>query len=190
MKRFHAIMLFGILATQAGAAMAVSGSLNEFKPRVMPVLVHVNSKGKITDVSPSTQLSPVFNRLLLQNLDELITKPATTRKGRPIDSQFIINLALQVTPRKEGDYDAHFAYVSSLPVPSGSWYWVHINGHQLALANQADRWQNSNFRHYRETNRTPDNRFYQHQSNPAVQNAVRSTSQSVRAPASAPAHAR
>jgi hypothetical protein len=136
MKRFHATLLFGMLSLAAGSALAASDSLNEFRPKVMPVLVHVNAHGKVTDASPAAKLSPRLNRLLLQNLDELISKPATDKNGHPMSSQFIINLALQVSPRDEGDYDASFAYVSTSPVPAGSWYWVHVDGHRLALASR------------------------------------------------------
>jgi hypothetical protein len=137
MKRFSKMMFAGALVVSAGAAMAANGSLNEFRARVLPVLVHVDAKGGITDVSPSTELTPRMNRLLRQNLDEMIAKPATEH-GRPISSQVIINLALETTPRSEGDYFARFTYVSSSPVPNGSWYWVHIDGHRLALANRND----------------------------------------------------
>jgi hypothetical protein len=135
MKRFFMMSLAGGLAVGASAAMASSGSLNEFRPLVMPVLVHVDSRGKVTDVSPSVELSPKVSRLLRQSLDEMISKPATEH-GRAISSQFVINLAMQATPRLQGDYLARFIYVSSSPVPNGSWYWVHIDGHRLALANQ------------------------------------------------------
>lgn len=137
MKRFSIMALAGVLAVGGSVAMATSASLNEFRPGFMPVLVHVNASGKVTDVSPSIELSPKVNRLLRQNLDEMITKPATEH-GRPVSSQFIINLAMQASPRQEGDYLARFVYVSSSPVPNGSWYWVHIDGHRLALANRND----------------------------------------------------
>jgi hypothetical protein len=137
MKRFSRTMLAGVLMVGGGAAMAANDSLNEFRDRVLPVLVHVNARGGITEVSPSSHLTPQMSRLLRQNLDEMVAKPATEH-GRPISSQVIINLALEATPRNEGDYLARFVYVSSSPVPTGSWYWVHIDGHRLALANRND----------------------------------------------------
>jgi hypothetical protein len=171
MKRFHTLLVLGLLAAGANTAWAdESWSLNSFKPRVMPVLVHVDAKGKVTDVSPSTELSPRFNRLLLQSLDEMINQPAVVH-GRPTDSQFIINLALQVSPRKEGDYYAQFAYVSSSPVPPGSWYWVHVNGHRLALANRNDRWEGPRFDPSRNTYRPASNPNYQRAMNPPAQRA-------------------
>ncbi|HEY0198916.1 MAG TPA: hypothetical protein VGC19_10315 [Rhodanobacter sp.] len=189
MKRFQALVVVGMLSVGANA-IAASGSLNEFKPRYMPVLVQVDSKGKVTDVSPSTDLSPRFSRLLHQNLDEMITQPATDH-GRPVSSQFVINLALQVSPRKEGDYLANFAYVSSSPVPNGSWYWVKINGHRLALANRNDfgRTQRMYFNQtrggYQPTN-VPNS--YQHAPTPTIQNAIRSTSIPVASPHSGQGH--
>ncbi len=135
MKSFQLTVLAGILAATSSVAMASSGSLNEFKPQTLSVLVHVNAQGKVTDASPAMELTPALRRLLMSNLDEVISKPAT-RHGRPVASQFVANMVLQVTPRDEGDYEAHFAYLSSSPVPSGSWYWVHIDGHRLALADR------------------------------------------------------
>lgn len=154
MKRFQTILFLGMLSVGANAAMADSQSLNSFPSRVLPVLVQVNSHGQVTDASPATELSPALNRLLRKNLDELISKPATDKHGRPMSSQFVINVALQASPRQEGDYDAQFAYVSSSPVPSGSWYWVHIDGHRLALAsrNSFDRVERSDFHYNREMN--------------------------------------
>lgn len=138
MKRLAASVLVGWLAVGAGAAMASSGSLNEFPSKVLPVLVQVDSHGRLTEVSPSIALAPRFDRLLRQTLDEMITKPANDH-GRPVASQFVINLALKTSPRADGAYDAQFAYVSTSPVPSGSWYWAHIDGHRLALVNRNAR---------------------------------------------------
>ncbi|MGB3268863.1 MAG: hypothetical protein WBA65_02805 [Rhodanobacter sp.] len=136
--RFLQPTLFTALTLLAGTgpALASSASLNGFTPRVLPVLVQVNARGKVTDASPAMKLSPRLARLLRENLDEMISQPAVDRHGRPVSSQFVINLALQAASRAEGAYDARFAYVSASPVPAGSWYWVHIDGHRLALANQ------------------------------------------------------
>jgi hypothetical protein len=113
-----------------------------------------------------------MRRLMLQNLDELITKPATAH-GHAVSSQLVINLALKVEPRESGDYLARFAYVSSSPVPSGSWYWVKIDGHRLALASRNDFNRQERFRLD-----TLRDRGYRSMNNsiPDVQNAIRSTS--------------
>ncbi len=184
MKRLSMMMFASALTVGASAAMASSGSLNEFKPGVMPVLVHVDAKGKVTEVSPSDQLSPKVNRLLRQTLDEMISKPATEH-GRPVSSQFVINLAVQASPRQEGDYLARFVYVSSSPVPNGSWYWVHIDGHRLALANRNDfdrqpRLHFDNRRGYPERY----NPNYSRMPTPPIQN----TAHNAPSPAPQPAH--
>ena len=131
MKRFCAFLVLGTLAAGQGA-MATSMSINQFTPRVLPVLVQVDSHGKVTDVSPSVELAPRYDRMLRQTLEKMITKPAS-HHGRAVASQFIINLGLETASRPDGNYDARFVYVSTAPVPPGSWYWVHIDGHQLAL---------------------------------------------------------
>lgn len=135
MKRSHVVMLVGALSVAGGAAMASTspGSLNLFPQRVLPVLVQVNADGKVTSASPAIALQPPLRRLLSQNLDEMITRPAQPH-GRPVASQFIVNLQLQANRRDDGDYDAHFVSVSTQPVPAGNWHWVDIEGRQWALA--------------------------------------------------------
>lgn len=136
MKPLHRIALGAAVAAIAGSALATgTGSLNEFPRKILPVLVHVDAQGKVTDASPAMRLPPALERLLLANLNERITGPAIVH-GKPVPSQFVMNLALVTTPRPGGDFDANFAYVSTSPVPPGSWYWVHIDGHRLALANR------------------------------------------------------
>lgn len=183
MKPLLPLVLFGLLAAGSGAAMASSGSLTQFKPKVMPVLVQVNAHGKITDASPSEELSPKVNRLLMQNLAEMISKPATDRHGRPVSSQFIINVALQASPRAGGDYDANFAYVSTKPVPAGSWYWVHIDGHRLALAdrNSINRVQRIRYSDPRPSYRPTYNPPRQPPT-PPIQNTSRNAPQAAPAP--------
>ncbi|MEO8747597.1 MAG: hypothetical protein ABI379_08070 [Rhodanobacter sp.] len=135
MKSLYAMALCISVALGTNALAADSGSLNDFPPKVLPVLVQVNAHGKVTSASPSTELPPRLTRLLLENLNGWIAGPALVH-GKPVSSQFIMNLALEVTPRPTGDYYANFAYVSTSPVPPGSWYWIHIDGHRLALANR------------------------------------------------------
>ena len=137
MNKLHGLTL-SVLIGVSPLAMAASASLNQFTPRVMPVLVQVNAQGRVTDMSPAMELTPQLTRLLRSNVDELISGPAIVR-GKPIASQVVLNMALQATPQEQGKYLAQFTYVSSSPVPSGSWYWVHIDGHRLALAERGSR---------------------------------------------------
>ncbi|MEW9573189.1 hypothetical protein ABQJ54_15640 [Rhodanobacter sp. Si-c] len=111
-------------------------TLNPFPHRVEPVLVQVNTHGKVTEASPAYSLPPKMIRLLNANLGEMIRAPATDKHGKPIPSQFVMNVALQAEPNGAGNYEAHFAYVSTKPVPPGNWYWVHLDGDRLALASR------------------------------------------------------
>jgi hypothetical protein len=157
MKRFCTLLLVGTLGAGQAALATPSMSLNQFTPRVLPVLVQVDRTGKVTDVSPSVKLSPRYDRLLRQTLDEMITQPANDH-GHAVASQFVINLGLQASPRPDGKYDAHFTYVSTAPVPAGSWYWEHIDGHRLALRSRnglTPRYRNFDREHYRNWNDRP-----------------------------------
>lgn len=138
MKRFSMMLAGATLAMLGSVAMASSMSLTHFKPRVMPVLVGVNAKGHVTRVLPSTELSPKLQRLLTENLGEWIVRPAMV-KGRAMASQMIVNVALRATPRKDGNYDVNFAYVSMLPSPFGAAaHWVWKDSDQLALVSDSD----------------------------------------------------
>lgn len=127
--RFLAV---GLLMAASQAATA-SNSLSDFPLRTLPVLVSVDASGKVTDASPAMQLPPAIKRLLLTNLDEMISGPAHS-KDKPISSQCIINVALKATRRDDGNYDAGFTYLSTQPVPIGRWHWVNLDGRRLMLA--------------------------------------------------------
>jgi hypothetical protein len=182
MKLARLSAIFGVLALCTGAAAAEPASLNQFRPKIMPVLVQVNSHGKVTEASPSIELSPRLTRLLRENLDEMIGGPATDKQGRPTSSQFVINLGLQATPHSKDKYDVRFAYVSTSPVPAGSWYWVHIDGHRLALAPQHPG--NSQHRMRAPPYRYPPdrNRTFVPASAPPVRQSVNLAPQALQAP--------
>lgn len=126
-------MAIALLASTSASA-SDSMSLNTFPRRLEPVLVGVDAHGKVTEASPAYALPPKMARLLHANLGEMIRAPATDKHGKPIPSQFVMNVALQAEPNGAGDYEAHFAYVSTSPVPPGNWHWVHLDGDRLALA--------------------------------------------------------
>lgn len=139
MNAVHRSVLLAALLLCAGAVAAAPDPADAARPKVLPVLVRVDAHGNITSVAPSISLTPKLERLLRANLDEMINAPAIDPSGRAVSCQFIINLALQTSRRPQGDYDLQFAYVSVVPVPAGSYYWVHTDGRRLALAPQGDR---------------------------------------------------
>jgi hypothetical protein len=161
MKRFQTCLALGLLATSTTAAAIESQSLNRFTPHVLPVLVQVDAKGKVTNVSPAMELSPKFDKLLRSSLDEMIHQPAMVH-NHPTASQFVITLALRATPRDDGRYDAKFAYVSVSPVPSGQWVWSHEDGHRLALVDRdsLQRWHQSRFNTDRDFSRMVERPYY------------------------------
>lgn len=134
MKSLHAYLLACAVAAFAGTAMAASGSLVEFKPHIMPVVVQVNAQGRVTDVLPSQQLEPWLRQMLVKQIDAWIAEPATTH-GKPTACRFIMEVAMRVQPRKDGEYDANFVYVKSMPLAyGGALHWDVIDGgRELAL---------------------------------------------------------
>lgn len=137
MKSLQVGLLGCVVAAFAGTAMASSGSLVEFTPRVMPVVVQVNAKGRVTDLLPSQQLAPWVREMLAEQIDAWIAGPAMDH-GRPMASRFIMEVAMRVQPRKDGKYDANFVYVKSIPLAyGGALHWDVING-GLELALVAD----------------------------------------------------
>lgn len=152
MKLLHASLIACSIAAFAGTAMASSGSLVEFKPDIMPVVVQVDAHGQVTDVLPSRQLSPWLRKMLVKQLDAWIVKPAAV-KGHAVASRFIIEVAMQAKPRQDGQYDANFVYVKSLPLAyGGALHWAVINGglelalvsdmggHERQVFDTTDRW--------------------------------------------------
>ena len=154
MKPLRASLIACAIAAFAGTATASSGSLVEFKPKVMPVVVQVDAQGQVTDILPSEQLTPRLQKMLVKQLDAWIIKPATV-KGHPVGSRFIVEVAMQAKPRKDGNYDASFVYVKSLAMPFGGVvHWNVINGglelalvsdmgggHERQVFDTTDRWQ-------------------------------------------------
>lgn len=134
-----AVALLGICGSTRAADDSMS--INAFRPQVEPVLVQVNAQGNVTSASPAYALPPALDRLLRTNLAEMIRKPATDKHGKPIASQFVMNLAVQATPNDNGTYDTSFHYVSTQPVPTGSWFWSHEDGHRLVLVSQDHRYR-------------------------------------------------
>lgn len=132
-----AALLSGVAGTATAGSIYAAGTLSglRFTPHVLPVLVKVNDQGEITKLSSAYQLKPQYRRLLHKTLDEMITAPAH-KDGHGIASQFVINMAAKTTPRTDGKYNLSFVYVSTMPVPFGSWYWGHIDGRKLALIDQ------------------------------------------------------
>ena len=176
MKRLSTLFLFGALTATGSAAATGSFSLNQFHSGVLPVLVQVNAKGKVTRVSPSTSLAPRYDRLLRANIHELITGPAMDH-SRAVSSQFVMNVTLKTTPRSDGSYDAQFAYVSTKPLPSGPLHWVTIDGHRLALARDGDMFRPiDHARYWQAPRQVNPSRYHDHASPRAPAQASRSGS--------------
>lgn len=191
MKSLRIGLLACAAAAIAGPAMASSGSLVEFKPDVMPVVVQVNSQGRVTDILPSQELAPWLRQMLVRQIDAWITAPATDH-GKPMASRFILEVAMHAQPRKDGDYDAEFVYVKSLPLAyGGALHWDVIDG-GLELALVSDGAGLNAQQHYLRHFDTVPSRMFQPTRSPrpaSPASSPRQAAQVTRSPATAPSTA-
>ncbi|WP_156455897.1 MULTISPECIES: hypothetical protein [Stenotrophomonas] len=138
MARNKSVALVGIaLAMLAGIAQADNPVPSH--QRVLPVLVKLNTQGRVTDVNPALRLPPKIDRLLRANINELFSGPTNTAAPGDSDSsrQFVANMTTVATPSgSEYLQTVHFALVSTQTVPIGNWYWAHTDGRRLALVNR------------------------------------------------------
>jgi hypothetical protein len=136
MNTFSVIVtLAAVLVLASGFKPAFSKGSNDKGLRIIPVIVHVDSKGKVTEAKPAYELRPAFVRAIRQTLDQMITKPAR-RNGKPIRSQLVVTLGMQIVKTANGKSSVSFRYISSKPLPDGSWFWTHTSDNKLALSNQ------------------------------------------------------
>jgi hypothetical protein len=136
MKRFI-VLTAGVLFCLASAvAAALPDDGVPGNSRVIPLVVHVNDQGQVTDADPAYKVRPALMRTIRQTLDKIITAPAM-KDGKAVSCQFVITLALVTVPQDNGKSSVDIKYVAGKPLPSGVWSWVHTNDHRLALINQS-----------------------------------------------------
>lgn len=136
MKRSVLLISAVLFFLASGVVSASSKDEQSGKSRVVTVLVNVDAQGKVSDVSSPYKLRPAFIRVIQNTLDKMITEPAINH-GKPIPCQFVANLRMNLVPAANGNYGVSFTYISSKPLPSGSWYWVRTRDRRIALWNQS-----------------------------------------------------
>lgn len=138
MKRLFAPAMLALMLF-AGTAMAGETTVPSTSgTRIIPVFVKVDSQGKIANMDPAPQLNPKLRRLLHETLTQMINKPAHDSHGKPIASQFVINLSMHTSRIANGQYKANFTYVSMQKVGVGNWHWAHIHMHQEPVLVNSD----------------------------------------------------
>lgn len=135
MKLSHALMLATALILASCWTPAVSADSAAGAQRTLPVLVHVNSKGVITEITPAFRLRPGFRHIVRDTLNTMITKPAL-RKGKPVESQLVITLAVLTSKAVNGKAETTLKYLAAKPLPSGIWHWIRNAEGELALSSQ------------------------------------------------------
>lgn len=141
MKIFAQLVISFALFSPSINTLAQDPSTSSTKPGVISALVTVNKQGKVTDVSTPMPLAPAFDRLLRQNISELIAAPAH-KDGKPITSQLVLKMSLDTTQRPDGNYDTKFIAIDSQSIPSGTWYWRLTDGNRYVLVDRNNLQQN------------------------------------------------
>jgi hypothetical protein len=137
MKRFIVLTAGALFCLACAAVSASPTDSNPAPSRAIPVVVHVNDQGRVTSATPAYRVRPAVLRAIRQTLDTIITGPAM-KDGKAVSSQFVITLALVPAAKGDGSHGASLKYISSKPLPSGDWLWVHTPDHRLALVNQSN----------------------------------------------------
>lgn len=131
MERCLAGFCVGALALASFGCAATELTVARYEQGIVPVLVSVNSQGKVTHVQASQNLKPSLSKLLRRNLDEAVVAPAL-RNNKPVNAQIVMRMKLDVTPTEDGRYAARFLPVESKQVPYGAWFW-RVDGDRYAL---------------------------------------------------------
>ncbi len=114
-----ATLVSGSALAQTKAPHAVTFRVDN---HVLPVLVAVDAKGRVTSVDPPIRLRTPQRKALMSAVRKMITAPATDRLGHAESSQFVMLLAIE--PGTDGV--STFKYAGSRPVQSGPMHWVRV----------------------------------------------------------------
>lgn len=136
MQKTIATALVVLMCLAGGLATASEPNAPAGQSHVLPILVKVNTTGKVTDISPAYKLRPSFQRLLRNTIDKMITKPAM-KKGKAVNSQLVITLAVLTNKAVNGKEDTTLKYLAARPLPPGSWHWIRNAENRLALSSQS-----------------------------------------------------
>lgn len=136
MKRIITLALVVLVFLAGGIASAQASDAPTKQSRTLPVLVKVDAKGKVTDIAPAYRVRPAFKHLLMDTLGKMITKPAM-HKGKPVESQLVVTLAVLTSKKADGSALTTLKYLDAKPLPPGTWLWTHDAEDRLALTSQA-----------------------------------------------------
>lgn len=142
MKTTFALTLAVLMYLVCGFAAVTAQNAPAGESHTLPVLVKVDSKGKVGDISSAYSISPAFQKLIHATLAKMITKPAM-KKGKPVASQFVITFGVIKQQVASGQTSVSLKYLGSKALPPGNWHWVRDKqDDKLALANaNAQTWK-------------------------------------------------
>ncbi len=166
MKRLLNVVVLMLCVSWIGTAAAQQVSERNADKHVLPVLVAVDANGTVTKIDSAIQLRPAQEQVLERAVRQMITGPATDKKGQGMDSQMVLRFSMQPVEGNAAAYE--FAYLDAESVQSGSLHWVNTErGFALATARGArahknrHRWQDDT---RRDINARPEQlvRIYRH----------------------------
>ncbi len=131
MKRLLNVVALMLCVSWMGTVAAQPISERGADKHVLPVLVAVDANGNVTKIDSAIELRPAQEQVLERAVRQMITGPATDKKGHGVDSQMVLRFSMQPV---EGSAAAYaFAYLGAESVQSGSLHWVNTE-HGFALA--------------------------------------------------------
>lgn len=139
MQKTMATALVVLLSLAGGLVPASASNAAAGQSHTLPVLVKVSTTGKVTDISPAYKLRPSFQRLLRTTLGKMITRPAM-KKGKAVDSQLVITLAVLTSKDANGETQSTLRYLAAKPLPPGAWHWIRNAENRLALSSQVSNY--------------------------------------------------
>ena len=136
MKTTFALTLAALMFLVCGSPAVLAKDAPAVQSHNLPVLIKVNAKGKVTDVTPAFKVRPSFQRLLGDTIRKMITKPAM-KKGKAVSSQLVITLAVLTSKGADGKNATTLKYLTAKPLPPGAWTWARDAQGRLALTSQS-----------------------------------------------------
>ncbi len=151
MKRQLSVVALVLCVSLMGTAAAQSVAEFDADKHVLPVLVAVDADGTVSKIDSAIELLPAQEQVLERAVRQMITGPATDKKGHGVDSQMVLRFSMQ--PVEGNDAAFEFAYLDAKSVQAGSLHWVSTEDGFALETSRAERARRNRHRWQSDTRR-------------------------------------